>query len=762
MSDAITLAISNTLTNAISSSIASFASVPIDNNTLNRLLPLLSSQISSLITSKVSLDANKNLNEIPKNLLGSSNPVDLISSNINQSTLFQNIKPNLNPNLNSTITSSLSSSIDQLLVTTLPAGLNNNILNVIRSEIFNAVSKDIDKYINIALSSFTDTTLNSGIVIPPKVENIDGLFSSEDAEEGLEKYDDVYNSTVVSEALIASREFDINNDDNKTKLEVVKTGFSDPTATYPTAEYSNRQDTNKLATGDIENTIVQRKNKEKMTGAKLPGGSSWSQPDSPYKGEYPYNKVTQTETGHIIEIDDTPGAERLHIYHKTGTFIEIDSNGSIVKRAKGSSYEIIDKNGKIAISGKADISVNGACNIFVGNDATIEVEGDTNIVCHNDITAQAGGTFNLSAVESFSIRSANVYVEADKEMHIKSDNLLYINSDVMHSNATSTAYMFTKNLYNKIDESVYTQILNNLHEKIGGSTYRDAGGDINEIAGQNINMDVGGIIDMANNSAANAEESIKARFAHNSLVGLLNGRKDIAYIEIDDPSFLTMADLYVNDVEEEGASETAINKVKNQAITRGFVTRDKMDSAVASLESSSPRTENSSFITPSLDILKLTEVPDNYNLSPNFTLAMLTTKSAVSKYKLQAQGGKTYGEILFNLCCLALNICEPVLKLYPNMYVTSSLRAPGSNPTSQHPLGQAVDIQIKGLNKKDYYDVANVLAEKIAYDQLLLEYASTTNNPWIHISLDPNKNNRIQVMTFNNHAKYSNGLVNLA
>ena len=37
------------------------------------------------------------------------------------------------------------------------------------------------------------------------------------------------------------------------------------------------------------------------------------EPDSPYSAKYPYNKVMQTEAGHVIEIDDTPNAERIHV-----------------------------------------------------------------------------------------------------------------------------------------------------------------------------------------------------------------------------------------------------------------------------------------------------------------------------------------------------------------------------------------------------------------------------------------------------------------
>ena len=142
---------------------------------------------------------------------------------------------------------------------------------------------------------------------------------------------------------------------------------------------------------------------------------------------------------------------------------------------------------------------------------------------------------------------------------------------------------------------------------------------------------------------------------------------------------------------------------------------------------------------------------------------MLSSKSAVTKNKLVSQSNKTYGELLFNLSAVALNICEPVLKLYPNMYVTSAFRLQSSSAsTSQHPLGQAVDIQFKGITKKQYYDIAKVLSSKLNYDQLLLEYASSTNNPWIHISIDPSKRNRTQIMTFNDHKKYGDGLTQLA
>ena len=41
------------------------------------------------------------------------------------------------------------------------------------------------------------------------------------------------------------------------------------------------------------------------------------------------NKVHKTESGHIIEFDDTADAERINIKHKSGTTVLIDKDGGL-------------------------------------------------------------------------------------------------------------------------------------------------------------------------------------------------------------------------------------------------------------------------------------------------------------------------------------------------------------------------------------------------------------------------------------------------
>jgi len=772
------------LTNALTSSLQTYNISPVQNAGMSSTISNIAAEIAKEIVLSTAVQCNTNLNSIPLNVVGQYNPLDLVSQNRNASYVTGILNPVVQNPINDLITSIVSAKLNNLFLFNTPNSIQN-LVNIggLKTQLLVSLQPVISSSISQAIGSFTNSIFNKNVVTIPIVGNLQNLFAGVDSTTALQNYTLAYNNNQVTSLLGSLQNYNVMNQDNKDKLQVLQQGFVDPTATYPTKDYKGKPDTNKLATGEVQGTIVQTKNNNRMRGAKLPGGLSWSQPESAYKGQYPYNKVTQTESGHVIEVDDTPGAERLHVYHKSGTFIEIDANGSVTKRAFGSSYEIIDRNGYISIAGKADISINGACNIFVGNDANIEVEGDTNLTCHNDITATAGGTFNMSAVESFNIRSANVFIEADNDLHLKSNTSLRINSlNTLHANAVGNMFLTAADVYNKYLGTYYSEIAEDMHTKVTGDAYLTSDnfyGKFNSAlyleSGGAQNLKATGKIKLTSadqihfNSSGNAAEdsveattSQKAILANSASVGLMTGRKDITYIELADPLFLTLRDQYALTAEESGTSAEESQKAKDDAIRAGIIPKEKFEEVPVSSDSESPSTSTTTFIMPSEEVKKLTDAPDNFQLSPNFTLGMLSTKAAVTKNKVVAQRGLTFGEIVYNLQAVALNVCEPILKLYPNMYITSAFRlSTGSSSTSQHPLGMAVDLQFKGVSKKDYYDIAKALAKVINYDQLLLEYAASTNNPWIHVSVNVARRKN-QVMTFNNHAKFSNGLTQLA
>jgi len=75
------------------------------------------------------------------------------------------------------------------------------------------------------------------------------------------------------------------------------------------------------------------------------------QAPSPYAAVYPFNHVYESESGHLIEVDDTPTKERLHWYHRAGTFTEFHPKGSRTDRVTGHHYHMVTGNAETIISG---------------------------------------------------------------------------------------------------------------------------------------------------------------------------------------------------------------------------------------------------------------------------------------------------------------------------------------------------------------------------------------------------------------------------
>jgi hypothetical protein len=125
---------------------------------------------------------------------------------------------------------------------------------------------------------------------------------------------------------------------------------------------------------------------------------AWSEPSSPYAAQAPYNKTLRTESGHVVEYDDTPGAERVHIFHRSGSFIEMHPDGKVVYKSMGHGFLIsmADQN----------IKVKGTCNISVDGEANIYAKGQMNLQSDSDI--------NVNTKKDFNVYATNVNLRAKK------------------------------------------------------------------------------------------------------------------------------------------------------------------------------------------------------------------------------------------------------------------------------------------------------------------------------------------------------------
>ena len=114
---------------------------------------------------------------------------------------------------------------------------------------------------------------------------------------------------------------------------------------------------------------------------------------NPYiSGAYPFNHVFESESGHITEVDDSPGAERLYRQHAEGTFEEIHPDGSMVTKIVGDNYEIVIGSENIVIKGSQNITVEGSVRELIKGDYIQEIEGDFFQKIHKNHRVKVGAS----------------------------------------------------------------------------------------------------------------------------------------------------------------------------------------------------------------------------------------------------------------------------------------------------------------------------------------------------------------------------------
>ena len=118
-------------------------------------------------------------------------------------------------------------------------------------------------------------------------------------------------------------------------------------------------------------------------------------------------------------------------------------------------------------------------------------------------------------------------------------------------------------------------------------------------------------------------------------------------------------------------------------------------------------------------------------------------------YRLGIDNRVTDKTIFNNLKNLSEEILEPIRNHFGKPFTPNSgyrclelNRKLGSRDTSQHTLGQAVDIELPGIDNEEllYY-----IKEKLDYDQIILEYYDGVDphSGWVHVSyVSPEENRR--------------------
>lgn len=144
------------------------------------------------------------------------------------------------------------------------------------------------------------------------------------------------------------------------------------------------------------------------------------------------NRMYKSPSGHLVEIDDTPDAERIRVYHRTGSYMELNPAGTLVTKVVGSISTFVDFDLTEAIQGSHIQVVTGSSRLQVGGPRSELYQGARDAIyqnfvrecylvekyervvgrmqaiygayaldCLGDVEIGSGGSMALSAMESF-------------------------------------------------------------------------------------------------------------------------------------------------------------------------------------------------------------------------------------------------------------------------------------------------------------------------------------------------------------------------
>lgn len=199
--------------------------------------------------------------------------------------------------------------------------------------------------------------------------------------------------------------------------------------------YTNELNTSRLARGVVVGTVAEAQIlAQGNTFITKTDETQLQEPLSPFAARYPYNTVEESDSGHVKEVDDTPGAERIKESHRTGTFYEIHPDGSRVTKVVKDDFSVTIGDKGVKVDGVCAVHVVGQADFYCESDikvktdmnATVTTKKDMYAVVENDLNAKVTRDALVSAEE-------NVDIIAGGEMSIQAGG------EILFKDASATA-----------------------------------------------------------------------------------------------------------------------------------------------------------------------------------------------------------------------------------------------------------------------------------------------------------------------------------
>lgn len=280
----------------------------------------------------------------------------------------------------------------------------------------------------------------------------------------------------------------------------ISTRGGDVTGQFPSYEYAGVATTNILSYG------------AKVTGLEYAVGNGTF--DTSTVGALSTSvRVTETASGHIVELNDTPGNERVLIRHNSGAGVEIANDGTVNISSHGNQVLAVKRDQTIVIEGDANMIYNGNVKMSVAGDYFMDVRGNYSL----NVNGKKG-----EAVKG----SSETSVEGNAKYTYKSNLFTTTLSRATHTVLGSFSN-FVKGVSQYASQGD-TKIQSGSNTQISGSTGMLMTGDKTVVSGNTMTVfggsgSIGGPGMTMQAKGATFDEGVEAPTFHGNLYGTAQG-----------------------------------------------------------------------------------------------------------------------------------------------------------------------------------------------------------------------------------------------
>jgi len=175
----------------------------------------------------------------------------------------------------------------------------------------------------------------------------------------------------------------------------------------------------------------------------LVDGGEVREPAPASEAVYPRNYLFKSPAGHVIEVDNTPGAERFRVYHPAGSSMEINQSGSWAEKVQGNRTQFVTDNLTSVVKGSATEIVEGAAHRQVNRTLT-EVYKDSRVeVVNRSYEAYYKGGWSRSVTGKVSLICADYQAESTGTITLIAGGGASVTADVLSLQGSSSIEMMS-------------------------------------------------------------------------------------------------------------------------------------------------------------------------------------------------------------------------------------------------------------------------------------------------------------------------------